>query len=227
LPALSALPAAPAYRLFSGFTRRVLARHGVGAADLDDLVQEVFVTLHRKGFAFADERAARSWIFGTARRIASNHRRSNERALTRAPQWSMSAPPSPEQALAHAEDLAAIDRFTDGLSAPARDVFRLSELEERTAPEIASTLGLGLHTTYSHIRRTRQRFARAMMVVMALVLLMIAMAAGSCSTERADDRVAVHFDAVDHDRAAARRSPHDHAVRSAGRDRRAGRPALL
>lgn len=177
------------YQRRAGGVRRALRRLGVGAADADDLTQEVFVTLHRRGIAFADERVARSWLYGVARRLASNYRRARMR---RAERERYAPPPLPLLAPdAHVEqhEVARVIREFEGrLSSTARDVFRLSEVDGMSGPDVARALGLPLNTTYSHIRRIRRRLARVAVAVLALALLVMSMLAGNCATERADDR---------------------------------------
>jgi RNA polymerase sigma-70 factor (ECF subfamily) len=202
-PGLGPAELYPQLRLF---VRRVLARLGTPAADVDDLAHEVFFTLHRKGCTFTHERAARAWLYATARRVAANDRRARSRAALREPDWSPTEPPAPDVAIERAEAAASVEHFAARLPQPARSVFALSEVEGLTAPEIADTLGLPLNTTYSHIRRVRQRFARSLLVGVTLLLLLVALLLAGCSTGAGDDghRVAIRG-AADPARAAAAR----------------------
>ena len=188
-----ALPLGPAelYPRFAHFVRRTVARLGVLGADVEDVTHDVFVTLARKGTTFSDERTARAWLYAAARRIASNDRRARTRAAARTPSWEPADMPAPDVALERAEAAAAVRRFEDDLPAPARDVFRLSEVDGLPAPQVADALGLKLNTTYSHIRRVRQRFARAVAIGVGLLLLLLAVLSGTCAAERSGERVAV------------------------------------
>jgi RNA polymerase sigma factor (sigma-70 family) len=207
-PAMStALATAELYPAWSRFVRRALTRLGVPRADVDDLAQDVFVTLHRKRCTFANDRVARAWLYGTARRVASNDRRGRDRAALREPAWSPIEPPAPDRVLEQAEAAAIVQRFAAALPRPARAVFELSEVAGLSAPEIANELGLPLNTTYSHIRRVRRRFARTVAVMIALLLVLVALLGAGCATEvRSDgERVAVRGDSHVDDRAALRR----------------------
>ncbi len=175
------------YPSLGGFVRRVLRRHGIPSADLEDLAQEVFVTMHRKRCSFADLRGARAWLFATARGVASNYRRARQRAAERVPLWTASEPPRPDAVVERSELARMVDRFAEGLSADARAVFRLATLEGLPAPQVAAQLGLGIDTTYSHIRRTRERFAKAALAVIGLIALLLALLGGTCSSGGRDD----------------------------------------
>lgn len=208
----SALPpaawtAAETFPALRGFVRRVLSNHGVATADLDDLAQEVFVTMHRRGCSFADPQSAKAWSFAAARRVASNHRRGRTRAELREPAWSPPELPAPDVAIERTQLLAAIQRGLAGLAADARAVLGLSAFEELPTPEVARRLGIPVDTAYSHLRRSRQRLARVVLAALALVLLALALFGGGCQAGRSDDgaRVAVRHDAERELLAAARR----------------------
>jgi len=54
-----------------------------------------------------------------------------------------------------------VDQFLQGLNHDQRDVFVLAELEQLSAPEIATVLGTCLNTVYSRLRLARGEFAKA------------------------------------------------------------------
>src|SRR5687768_17145524 len=60
------------------FIWRTLRRLGVGEADADDATQEVFLVASRKLEEVAVTKE-RSFLFGTALRVASTHRRTSSR----------------------------------------------------------------------------------------------------------------------------------------------------
>jgi RNA polymerase sigma-70 factor (ECF subfamily) len=170
-----------------GFVRRVLAARGVAADDVDDMIQEVFVVLCRRGALFETPAAARAWLFQTARRVASSHRRSvartsRARALTGAEPGAIA---SPEVWCQHREAAVALERFVHALPPADRAVFELSAYEGASGPEVARRLGLCLNTTYAKIRRLRRRWARALVVALLVALaLALVLVGGGCSTHR-------------------------------------------
>jgi RNA polymerase sigma-70 factor (ECF subfamily) len=173
------------------FVQRSLAGLGVAASDTEDLTHDVFVTLHQKDCRFSHERAARAWLYGTARRLASNRRRAADRARARVPAWQPAELPAPDEVVQWRAARREVDAFAAELPDDARAVFRLSELEGRAAPEVADELGLNLNTTYSHIRRVRRRWARRVAVGLGLVTLFFVVFGGTCRAADHAERPAV------------------------------------
>ncbi|MFZ5439048.1 MAG: RNA polymerase sigma factor [Myxococcota bacterium] len=139
------------------FVFRTLSRLGVDASSLDDAVQQVFLTLHRRRAEFRFASSVRTWIGGISIRVAREHRRSHARhdaRLSRAP----SAPElrSPDDQLADAQALRLLLRMLDTLDDEQRTVFVLTELEEMTAPEIAEMTGVSVNTVGSRLRLARK-----------------------------------------------------------------------
>lgn len=150
------------YHRHHGFVWRMLRRLGVPPASLDDAAQEVFVVVHRRRDDLHADASVRSWLFGIARRVASDvhrgqHRRQRKHdALPLPPE----APPL-DDALARAEAAQFVRAFLERLDEGHRMVFVLSDIEGLTAPEIACALELKLNTVYSRLRKARLEFERA------------------------------------------------------------------
>ncbi len=58
------------------FVFRSLLHFGVPDASVDDAVQEVFVVVHRRLATFDATASMRAWLWGIARHVAANQRRS-------------------------------------------------------------------------------------------------------------------------------------------------------
>ena len=63
------------FRAHYCFVRSVLRRFGVQPSALDDVTQEVFMTVYRRWGSLHAPGLERSWLYGIARRHASNYRR--------------------------------------------------------------------------------------------------------------------------------------------------------
>ena len=150
-----------AYSSHVGYVRRVLVRCGVPIADAPDLAQEVFVVLLRRVEEHRDPATLRSWLFQTARRIASNYRRSHQRTQARIASLPPTEPaPSPEEMVARREAASFVADFLTELDDEARALFVLSELEGIGGTAIARRLDVNAKTTYSRVYALRRRFDR-------------------------------------------------------------------
>lgn len=152
-----------AYRANFGFVWRVLARQGVPTAALEDAVQEVFMVVHRHWGAWHDRASIRAYLFGVARRVAANSRRTQQRQQNKLGALPMRAPdPTLEDQLDDRRRLDHLARAIDRLEPERRDVLVLADIEGLSAPEIADALGCKLNTVYSRLRRAREAVVQAM-----------------------------------------------------------------
>jgi RNA polymerase sigma-70 factor (ECF subfamily) len=161
----SALPArahglttAAVFQENAPYAWRVLRRLGVSEADVDDVCQEVFVTVHRRLADFEGRSSVRTWIYGICVRTASDYRK---RAHTRrecSPEVADEPAVAPDQenavSLRQARD--TLDRLLDRLDDDRRAVFVLYEIEELSMAEVAAVLGCPLQTAYSRLHAARR-----------------------------------------------------------------------
>ena len=148
-------------RLFDaefGYVCRTLRRLGVAGGDLEDVAQELFVTVHRNLGDYDPKRPLRPWLFSYALRFASNYRRlSRTRGHTGDDALGRIA--APEGSSADARDLVL--RALGTLEFDPRTLIVMHDLEGFDAPEIASQLGIPLNTVYSRLRVARAAFRDA------------------------------------------------------------------
>jgi RNA polymerase sigma-70 factor (ECF subfamily) len=143
---------------------RFLRRLGVPESHAEDAVQQVLMVFVRRAPAVASE-VDRSFVYGTALRVASDYRRRIDRerevpdgaALMDRPHCG----PDAEQQLGRVELLRCLDRVLDSLAPDLRTIFVLAEIEEMTMAEISELLGLPAGTVASRLRRARELFERA------------------------------------------------------------------
>ena len=148
------------YRAHFPFVWRSLRRLGVMEAALDDASQEVFLVVHRRLGEFRPGSSAKAWLFAIAQRVASDQRRWLRRKGSLLPldEGLAGRAPSP---LDHAITRQASDivlDFLHTLDADRRAAFILSELEQMTAPEVASSVNANLNTIYYRIASARKAF---------------------------------------------------------------------
>ena len=154
---------AAVYRDHADFVWRSLQHLGVSEADLEDLLQEVFVVVHRRLHTYNATSRITTWLFGICLRMASRYHR---RARLRRSRLADLKPPvddsSPESACTARQARALLDQALAGLSLQHRAVFVLYEVEGQGGPEIAALLGIPLGTVYSRLHLARRRVTKTL-----------------------------------------------------------------
>jgi RNA polymerase sigma-70 factor (ECF subfamily) len=141
---------------------RVVARLGVPAHSVDDVVQEAFIIASRRR---ADIGAGqeRSFLVATAVRLCSNYRQKAHvrREISRGDGFEHEISPTPnaEQLLIERRWRELLDQVLGELSDAHRAPFILYELEGFSVPEISQLLELPLGTVSSRLWRARARFS--------------------------------------------------------------------
>jgi RNA polymerase sigma-70 factor (ECF subfamily) len=164
-PTALALVAPPSfddvYETYFGFVWRNVLNRGVPAAAVDDVVQEVFMVVHRKLAGFEGRSSLRTWLAGVVRRVVIDHVRKRGNAPAgdeplAADSVSLARGPSEEL------DAKAAARVLDELLArmpeAQREVFILHEIEEMTGREIADAVGANENTVHTRLRAARRIF---------------------------------------------------------------------
>lgn len=157
------------YDLHFSFVWRNARRMGTPTADIDDVAQEIFMVAHRRLADFEGRSSLRTWLLGIVVNVVRAHRRKlsvrHPHVLSAAgreePDGITDAADGPHEHVTKSEAARVVDRLLESLDDHGREVFVLVELEQMTAPEIATALGIPLNTVYSRLRRARQEFAEA------------------------------------------------------------------
>lgn len=152
-------------RLFEHFAPRIkglMLKAGCSPDESEEIAQSTMIAVWRKAHQFDPATAgAPAWIFTIARnlRIDLFRRRARTDRLETGPEL----PDAPDQAepadilISRGQDAARIASALKQLSAEQSTVVRLSFIEERPHPEIASALGIPLGTVKSRIRLAMNR----------------------------------------------------------------------
>jgi RNA polymerase sigma-70 factor (ECF subfamily) len=148
------------------FVWRSARRLGVHDASLDDVAQDVFLVVYRRLSEFEGRSTLKTWLFGITLRVVSDWRRTKRRkgGLSELPPEDAlaCARSGPADELERAESARLLASMLAELDDDKRTVFVMIELEELTAPEVASLLGVPLNTVYSRLRVAREEFERAL-----------------------------------------------------------------
>ena len=157
-----ALSFAQIFEQHTPFLWRALHNLGVPSLEVQDLCQEIMITVHRRLPTF-DGVSLRGWLYGICVRVASDYRRS-----ARVRREIVSE--SPPDAASSTDLVESIDRGREvrllldalaRLDEPKRVAFVLFEIEELTLAEVSEAVGAPLQTVYSRIKAAREQMQRA------------------------------------------------------------------
>ncbi len=157
--------AATLFREHARFVASFLLRLGAARADIEDLVQDVFLVAHRRGGFEPGRARPTTWLAEIALRVNSAHRRRGRRrqedpdTVIVAGATSQSAGPSAQAETREA--LERVQRALDELDEGKRAVFVLYELAGESCDAIAAGLGIPVGTVYSRLHKARKLFKAA------------------------------------------------------------------
>ena len=136
---------------------RVLRYLGIRDADLPDVCQEVFITVHRKLDGFEGRSSVRTWLYRICQRAASDQRRrAHVRHEVVTDMVSEEGRPSPSlDTRSRLEARSTLQFALAQLDDAKRDVFVLYEIEGMTMREVCNVLECALQTAYSRLHAAR------------------------------------------------------------------------
>jgi RNA polymerase sigma-70 factor, ECF subfamily len=157
------------YESHFAFVWRTARRLGVAESDVSDIVQEVFLVVHRRLEEFEQRGSVKTWLFGILRRVVSDYRRTLRRkpslvgkAEAIEPDAWKSGGNTPAENAEQNEAMRLVTRLLEELDDDKREAFVLAELEEMTTAEVALALDLNPNTAASRIRAGRVAFEAAL-----------------------------------------------------------------
>ena len=148
---------AEVYAEHADFVWRVVRRMGVDVPAVPDVVQDVFLVVHRRLADFDGRASVRAWLAGITRGVVSNHRRTRvreRRRLELLTQRSADPQAAPDRRL---ELGRAVASFLDTIDEDQRMAVVLTDIEGLTPAEAAAALGVSRNTIYSRLRLARKK----------------------------------------------------------------------
>jgi RNA polymerase sigma-70 factor (ECF subfamily) len=148
------------YRSEFSYVWKTLRRLGAPPNDIEDLVHDVFVVVHRHLGEYDPSRPLRPWLFGIAMRVSADFRRAGRNLHEVAggavdADDAVDAAPSPHELAEGMEARTLLLRALGKLDLDRRAVFVMHEIDEIPVPEIAAALAIPLNTAYSRLRLAR------------------------------------------------------------------------
>ncbi|HVT10245.1 MAG TPA: sigma-70 family RNA polymerase sigma factor [Polyangia bacterium] len=148
----------------------VVRRMGVPPSDAEDVVQEVFVAVHRRLDRFEGRAQLKTWVFSIAVHFVQHYfrthfRKPGDRATGKGTEIHALADQQengPASEVERMERYDALDWVLARLDEPKRLVFVLAELEQMTLSEIGEIVGANPNTVATRLRAARQAFEKAL-----------------------------------------------------------------
>ncbi len=152
------------YRAHAKAVRAELRRRGVGDASAEDLVQEVFLVVHRRHAEIpAEPNIAKQWLLESAKKHAANWRRlfrhRYEKLDMAAVANAVAEPRDPE---AHAALCDLVCRAFRKLAPPERELIARHHLCGESFSELAGQLCLSRSAVHVRCRRVEECMRREM-----------------------------------------------------------------
>jgi len=155
------------YRAHFGLVWALVGRYGVRPSHREDVVQEVWLTVHRRLASFDTSLSAAHWIAGVARFVAWRHIRTMMRAHRKLEALRALARVDDDSIVDH-ETVAFVGAALDSLEPIFRDAITSVELEGWSGPEAAERLGLPVNTLYSRLRIAKRRLRETLIELEAV-----------------------------------------------------------
>ena len=139
--------------------RPYLARRVASPADIDDLLQDIFVRMHQGLSTLEDDERFGGWVY----RIANNAIVDKARQRARAPyvdtadDVEVGVPASGADDNLQADLGECVALFVSRLPSPYREAVTLTELQGLTQKEAAEMLGVSLSGVKSRVQRGREK----------------------------------------------------------------------
>jgi len=142
-----------------------LASRMVGRQEAEDLLQEIFLTAHRKLASYKGDASLGTWLFRLATNLCVDHLRSRSARFSQLSdpiEHELDAPQASVGPVLGVIDRLDLDRALATLPPGSRAVFVLHDVEGFEHREIGGMLGISDGTSKSQLHKARMRLRRAL-----------------------------------------------------------------
>ena len=152
------------FRTHAPFVARLLHRLGVPTGEIDDVIQQVFVVVHKNGGYVQGPATPTSYLGAIAVKAASSARRRDGAARSRHagydPELLASFGHDPVTLLEVRRELTQLQAALDQMDPILRAVLVLTELEGESCTSIAAGQSIPVGTVYWRAHRARKQFRK-------------------------------------------------------------------
>lgn len=155
-----------AWRELEGKLRPFVARRVQSPADVEDVLQDVYLRIQRGLSSLRDDQRFGPWVYQVARNAVTDHWRATKRSTVvldeAAPSFAAAQDPGDDDDAVERELASYIALFVAMLPSPYREALTLTELEGVTQKDAAAMLGVSVSCMKSRVQRGRQRLREAL-----------------------------------------------------------------
>lgn len=149
---------------------RTAHRLGIADSQLEDVLQDVYLTVFRKLEQFEGRCSSKTWVLAITIRVVGNYRRVRKRkgaghALTSQvgdPDFVADGAPDPHEQFARTEAARVLYELIGSMDERRASIFMLVELGGGRVSEIARELGTNVNTMQARLRAARRDFERGL-----------------------------------------------------------------
>jgi RNA polymerase sigma-70 factor (ECF subfamily) len=167
LPASTPPTFGAVYRATSPLVRRSARWLGIPTSAVDDVVQDVFLTVHRRLAQFGGRSSVENWVFGILLRVAGNYRRTRRRKGAAHAITSKVGDPDelfscddPMDTVSLREAKSILCNALGKLNPRHSIIWIMATLDDSSPSEIAQELGITVFTVYSRLKAARSHLSR-------------------------------------------------------------------
>ena len=166
-PASGEIPSFDAiYASHFGFLHRAARGFGVSASAVEDVLQDVFLVVHRRLPELRPGGSVRAWVLRILINVVREQRRTYRRkgghaSLSDEGSVVDEVARSPHERVEMAQAAELLESILDGMEEERREVFVLAEIEGVPVQEIAEATGANPNTTHSRLRLARKDYEAA------------------------------------------------------------------
>lgn len=156
-----AVDTAEVWREFAARLRAFIGRRVASSADVDDILQTVYLHIHRRLPSLRSETRLEAWLYRVTRNAIVDFYRSRgaaEAALARVGE-DIEADEPPDESRRH-EIARCLLPMVDQLAPSDRDAIALTDIGDATMTDAAKQLGLSVPGAKSRVQRARARLRK-------------------------------------------------------------------
>ena len=160
------------WRQFSGHVRSFIRSRVSNDAEAEDVLQDIFIRIHKGIGNLRNEDRVQSWVFGIARRALADYYRKTGRDKEEPAGAEIKTGGDDDPALdlnkfegehsVHEEVLSWLIPMIDELPAKYGKPLKMADVDGKTQQEVADHFGLSLSGAKSRVQRARQKLGKVL-----------------------------------------------------------------